>query len=1576
MTASNIQNPTVQKVVERISNSQAKEFARILYSEVSNDDIANIDADHLAKAALSTFKLFTRRDKTETLINLYRPHDESDMAILEIVNLDVPFLIDSITNELKSQQHEIHLIVHPTMRVKRDGTGKFIDFDSEGSKEDVMQYHLSNWNDKEKDAQLIARVKKIMECINFAVSDWRKMTARMTECIDVMRESTIIKRHEMRDESIAFLEWLVANHMVFLGCVDYELKGNLLVPVIQTELGVIRSDHYQLGEILVDENVQTHDPLIIRKWDQKSIVHRTAHLDQIIIKSFDNRGRVSGAMVFFGLYTSSVYYQSVRNIPLMRKKVQTVIQRYGYPEASHNCKELITAMESFPRGELLQMSIDDLYNTATGIVSLSLIPRIKVFMRKDQYQKFISCIIFIPDKKFSTEARTVIEDIVLKHIGGSISKRYVQIGESALARLQLMISTAGGKLRKINPEVIERDIVKALTNWHDELNTALQIKYPKRLGVSIFQKYRDAFDVKYRANFAGSQAVHDIRMVEEAISLKEVRFDLYISSKGEGGKDFIQLKIYSPQNELALSSTLPIIENLGLFALEVQTYQVNPDEAQGKVFIHHFRLTTRVESLDLDVSIQDSVKEALEQIWAKRIDDDEFNSLILTAGLSWREANMLRAYFKYLKQTNFTHGQHFTLEALTNNRAITYKLVRLFNLKFDASKKLDLKHIEKEINEIKNDLDNIKSVQEDRIVRSYLQVILATKRTNFFQLDEQGRNKDYVSFKIASAEVLDLPNPRPFREIFVYSTRFEAIHLRGGKVARGGLRWSDRKEDFRTEVLGLMKAQMTKNSVIVPVGSKGGFVLKKVTPAHGRDEFMNEGVACYKLFLSGLLDITDNIVDGKIVAPKSVVRHDEDDPYLVVAADKGTATFSDYANSVSEQYGFWLGDAFASGGSAGYDHKKMGITARGGWICVEGHFEAMGIDISKQEFTCVGIGDMSGDVFGNGMLLSKCTRMIAAFNHAHIFIDPNPDAAKSFAERKRLFDKPRSQWTDYDSKLISKGGAIFDRKEKLITISVEAQKALGVTESKFTPDDLIKAILTAPVDLLWNGGIGTYVKAKTQTHEQIGDKSNDALRINGGELRCKVVGEGGNLGFTQLGRIEYSKNGGRINTDFIDNSAGVDCSDHEVNLKIATSDEMRAGRIKRADRDKLLEKMTDDVAQLVLQDNYKQSQILTIEQANRVKVNSHAWLIRFLESRSELDRNIEFLPSQEDMAQLISDKHGLTRPELAVLLAYAKNSIYAMLVKQDFSQDKFFAQYLHNYFPTAFKKQFPALIENHKLKNEIIATVLTNDFVNMMGCTFFHQMYDDTGVAPLDIIKAFVIARESFKIDQYWHAIETLDAATPSELRINLFNRIQTFMERNILWLLKHGQIGDLDKTIKDYNTAFSTIAKKIHTYVSSAHNSDFEARIAPFEGTKKLHEVARSVFTLKLMLATFDIYTISKAVKKDLESTAKIYFQVGEKMHLRWLITQARSFVPRQYVQIVAMRMLIGEMQDVFMKLTTDEIKGGQLLKSCHDDKSDLGHKYKKYNAYIDELKEGDTSDAFVSKLTIAVSKVKLFVE
>lgn len=1515
------QRITIKSVIKKSENTELRKLATALYSSIPYNSIKEFDPEYLFASAKSTFELLNNKKPKEHKINICILKGFDDTVVLEVINDDIPFLVESISNHLKLEGFDIYLIVHPSLNIVRDDNHNFVQISSSSElakNETIMQFHISRRSNEDYYEHLLNRLRNILESINLTVADWKEMRKDMEAC------KPLISSFPQENEEVKFIDWLLKDNFIFLGYYKSIIQDDKLSPIDGSEKGVLRSSLYDLNSEPADDDYNNASPLLFRKWNTRSVVHRTAHMDHIVTKEIES-GKCKYAHNFLGFFTPSVYYQSVRSIPLIRYKCNTIINKYGYPPGSHNFKELISTLEVFPRGELIEMTEEELYETSTGIVSLTLMPRIKLFIREDKAGHFVSCLFFIPKNKFSTSLKENIERMLCKTFSGYISKQYVNISEQQFARLQLLIRTQPHNIPKYDIEQLEKKIEELVSDWYDRFYDLLKLKLGKKGARNKLLSFENAFDVKYTSTFTPKQAAHDLFMIEETIKTKKVIFDIYNSSDN---KEIMQLKIFSPGIELTLSSTLPILEHLGFYAIDMITYCVSMKDGGEcqNCYIQHFKLQFKQSDCKSDTKVEANVQEALKKIWYKEIDDDRFNSLITACSLNFRQANLLRAYGRYLKQINFPLIQRFIVDALVNNHQITCNLVKLFETKFDPASSTTVNDLDQLIKQINADLVKVKNISEDKVLRGYLEIINATKRTNYYQLDNSSHYKKYLSFKIASGEINDIPLPKPLFEIFVFSARFEAVHLRGGKVARGGIRWSDRSEDFRTEILGLVKAQMTKNAVIVPVGSKGGFIVKGMPADVSREELLKEAVDCYKSFLSGMLDITDNIVKNKVEKPKNVVCYDEEDPYLVVAADKGTATFSDYANSISREYGFWLGDAFASGGSAGYDHKKMGITAKGAWISVERHFHELGKDIEHEAFSVVGIGDMSGDVFGNGMLLSEKIKLVAAFNHMHIFLDPNPNPTTSYQERLRLFNLPRSQWSDYNPALISKGGGVYLRSEKRIEISPEAMDILGVKINGFSPDELIRVILTAPVDLLWNGGIGTYVKASEQSNDAIGDKFNDNLRVNGKQLRCLIIGEGGNLGCTQLGRIEYAKKGGRINTDFIDNSAGVDCSDHEVNIKIAFSRSLERGVINLSQRDEILENMTDEVTKLVLQDNFRQTRIISIEQESGIdNFEQHAWLINILEAKGDLDRELEYLPNNEMLSKLRTEGKYLTRPEIAVLVVHAKNSISKMLSNIDFS-DPLFDKIILSYFPKEMQEKFEQDLKQHRLKNEILATILTNDFINTMGCSFFHQVLENTNYTAEEIINAFLVVSEIFDIASYFQSIEQLQNKLPPKLKMQLFKEIQKFMERNILWFLHHHlPLQELQCLIDSYKDKVKELLDNCIDFASISVISQLNECVSSYSHPLFENRVVERIAKLKAMPSVCDIVMIANSLQQTLNDVAPSFYAMSEKLYIDWVVSQLKSYEPGTHIHRLAAQTLTDEIEDLRMQLVIKHLRNKQ---------------------------------------------------
>jgi glutamate dehydrogenase len=1497
-----------KNLAQKSSNNNNKQFVDLFFSNPDEKP-----SKEEMKKADDAFAFLQNRANGKPKIEITDSQDTTKLrSVLKVLNDDKTFLVDSVIAEVTRHNYKILDIHHPILRVNRDASGKFTSLSESGNAESLIYLEIS-YLTKEQRKELSTALEKVLKAVYAAIEDWRKMLTQVETATANLKAGAKFKKDQV-SEALDFLKWLGDNHFTFLGFAEYDVISgtNKLKQKAGSALGVMRNSLENSNALTLELNTTNLEEILeITKSGSKAIVHRSVYMDLIAVKKIDTSGKTVGEYRFLGLFASSAYYQSTNQIPVIRRKAECVQNKSGFTRGGHSAKIAQFILDSYPRDEIFQSTTDHLLDNILSILELMEKPNVGFYIRRDRYDRFYSCLIYVPKDKFDTALRKKIQAILEKALGGKVTEYYTQITDSPLSRLHLLIQPIYG-IAKYDIDDLRSKIAEATNQWGDELESALNSHFGERRGEELLHRYEGAFPKDYVATHSGKNAAFDIENVEAAITSQKIEVEFYED------ENRLHLKSFNPGAPMPLSDTLPILENLGLRVIAEKPYQVKLNSYPNGIRIRDFQVEpTNGKKINLE-EVKDNFEVALQKVVSGEIENDPLNKLVIYAKMNWRDVALVRAYTRYMRQAGLKLGLPFFMEALTSQAKLSSLLVELFHEYFDP--KLKKRAPEKVLAAIDAELANVTNLNEDRVIRRTLETINATIRTNFFL------NKSYISFKFDSKKAPDLPLPRPLFEVFVYSPEVEGIHLRGGTVARGGLRWSDRHEDFRTEVLGLMKAQMVKNSVIVPVGSKGGFVVKGNVP-EDRDAKLKQGIECYKTFLRGILDVTDNILNGKIVAPKDVVRRDCDDPYLVVAADKGTATFSDIANGVSKEYGFWLDDAFASGGSVGYDHKKMGITAKGGWISVERHFREMGIDTQSQDFTCVGIGDMAGDVFGNGMLLSKHIRLVAAFNHMHIFLDPTPDSAKSFKERDRLFNLPRSSWEDYDKKLISKGGGIFKRSEKTIKLTAEVKQALDIKENELSPDELIRAILKSPVDLLWNGGIGTYVKSEGETHITVGDKNNDSLRVNGAELRCKVMGEGGNLGFTQLGRIEYAKKGGRINTDAIDNSAGVDCSDHEVNIKIALAAAIEKKKLTLAARDKLLEKMTDEVGALVLRDNYLQTQALSVSEMQGVtRVEAQASLIRHLEQTGLLDRTIEFLPTDEEIGRRIAARQGLTRPELAVLLAYSKIWIYNDLLASKLPDEAYFKNDLMRYFPAEMQSKFKAEIEGHKLNREIIATFVTNSIVNREGSTFFHKIIKDTGMHAADVARCYTVVRDAFKLRDLWKEIESLDGKVDPKVQYEMLMNISKFIERLTLWFLRNlPQPINVEKAINDYAKDIETFRSKLGSMLNETLSLDVQISTSSLTSQKVPQVLAEKIASLDVVASACDIAVVTRTGKLPLNTVGKIYFQLGEKLNLNWLRSAASNLPTDTYWQKLAVSNLVDSLYDHQRKIAKEIVKSGK---------------------------------------------------
>jgi len=1529
------------KPPKSLRNVDWPRFLHAYFASVDAQDLAARDPAELAGVALSHL-MFARRRRRTALIRVFNPSLRehgftSPHTVIEMVNDDMPFLVDTINLALTQRALTLHFLAHPIFAVTRDGDGNLLSLRDRGESpaapagrkprlESFQHIEVDRIVDPAALESLAQQIERSMRDVRVACADW----ARMRDATGlVAQELTSLSEHlDANDlnEALALLGWMEDRHFTFLGYREYRLRGRkgreALLALEATGLGILRRGHRKptsTNRSLASDirrQSRSRDIVLVTKANLLSTVHRSGHIDYVGFKHFDPKGRLIGEKRFLGLWTSSAYSSNPREIPVLRHKVAQVVNHFALAPDSHDGKALQHILESFPRDELFQASVAELIRIVTGIFGLQERPRVRVLFRRDAFHRFYSCLVFVPREKYNTQVRQRIEKVIAEAVSATGIESQVQIAESNLARLHIVARTSPSDKIRVDADALEQRVAAAVRSWSDGFKTALLARFDEAYALQLFEKYAQALPAAYTEDFQADAAAHDVSFIEAA-EKEPARLHLDIYRPEPRRRDRFFLKIFRNQDAIPISDLLPMLENMGLKVIAERPYGLDFPGGR-RAWIQDLELVMQASTATRFETLEREIKNAFTAVWTGRMDSDAFNQLTLSAGITWRLVIVMRAYCRYLLQTGLPFSQGYIAQVLVNNPAIARALADLFVTRFNpegptAARQGALMRLDARIRAA---LEEVTRSDEDRILRAVWNALTATVRTNAYQIGRDGQLKEYLSFKIESQQLRELPLPKPLFEIFVFSPRMEGVHLRMGYVARGGIRWSDRREDFRTEVLGLMKAQQVKNTVIVPVGAKGGFVVKRM-PAE-RDAQAAEVIACYQTLIRGLLDITDNIVDDKIVAPAMVVRHDKDDSYLVVAADKGTATFSDIANAISGEYGFWLGDAFASGGSAGYDHKKMAITARGAWECVKRHFREMRIDIQSQDFTVVGIGDMAGDVFGNGMLQSRHIRLVAAFNHVNIFIDPQPDPQRSFRERERLFKLPRSSWEDYSGDAISKGGGVYSRSAKSLTLSREAQVLLELP-AQVTPNEVIKAILKAHVDLFWNGGIGTYVKATFESHSDVGDRSNDAVRVDARELNCKVIGEGGNLGLSQLGRVEFALRGGRLNTDFIDNSAGVNCSDVEVNLKILLNGAVHAKEITRAGRDRLLVQMTDEVAGLVLRNNYLQSQaISTSEFQSKERLSEIAYVIRALERSGDLNRSLEYLPTEEEIAERRKAGEGLTRPELSTTLSYGKIWLYRALIHSNVPEDPYLSTELARYFPAQVQKRFAARLKRHRLRREIIATAITNSLINRMGPVFPVRAQDDTGADPAAIARAYSIAREVFAARYIWTRIEALDNRIPATVQYTAMAQMARLLRHMTYWLLenRHEDL-DIERGVLRYAAKVGELFRGLAGVVGATEQARLKTRHSQLIEQHVPEDLASRIASLEVLHCALDLAEVAMTARLEVVYAATAYFDLGERIGLTWIKAQIETLAADGHWQAVARGTLRDNLYQLQRKIT-----------------------------------------------------------
>lgn len=1523
----------VDRRVEGAERQQLVPFVQAFYSACATDELQHRDPQDVYATTYALWRFVQQFDATSPKISLFNPDFEqhgwqSQRTVLAALVENSPFIVDSIRIEMNRRGIAIHNIHSATLTVARaeDGTLQGVQTpnarlqrrdDAVVRQEALVFMEVTRQSDPATFSELNQSLHNILVDVRAVVADFKPMRAQATELAEALKrdlkqhiDSTSQHDKQQIKEVAAFLNWMVDDHFTFLGYQSYAIdqKGAQKAAPDQLNLGLFSTDcENYADDVQLELNKRAQKPeldsglIAFSKSAIRSSVHRHAYADYVCVQLPDENGQGVIEHRFLGLYTSKAYSVIPCSVPLWRGKVAAIEQASGLDMCSHDGKELRQIINTFPRDEIVHSSTGELLDTIMGVWKIQERRKVRMFLRPDRFGKFISAMVYTPRDMYKTEVRTRIEEILWNAFGADDVDFTTYFSESILTRTHFEFRVNPEKVVEFDGKELRQKVTQAAQQWSDRLDVALTDDLGEELGTKLARRYDNAFPPGYQDDFDPRSAIGDIKKIECLNDDNTLEMKVY--RVPEEPDHMLHFRLYHMDTPLALSDLLPPLENMGVRVVGDRSYQIQHLDGKN-IWMHDFSLSYGLASEIKLEDVREKFQQAFRRVWEGDAESDAFNKLLLGTQLDWRECALLRAYACYMRQIGFNFRDEYIAETLGKYLTLTDKIVSLFKQRFDpeqaAAAGTGEQAVMAEINAAIDDVDNL---NEDSIFRQYLALIKATLRTNYFQRDDAAELKGYFSFKLQPSLIPDVPAPVPMFEIFVYSPHVEGVHLRGGKVARGGLRWSDRREDFRTEVLGLVKAQQVKNSVIVPVGAKGGFVAKTIAPDASRQEFQEGGIAAYKTFISGLLDITDNIIEGKVQPPEYVVRHDEDDPYLVVAADKGTATFSDIANGLSEQYNFWLGDAFASGGSIGYDHKGMGITAKGAWVSVQRHFRERGIDVQKTDFSVVGIGDMMGDVFGNGMLLSEHTCLKAAFNHLHIFIDPTPDAASSFAERQRLFKMDRSSWDDYTRELISAGGGIFLRSAKSIPISPEMKQAFDLTEDNMAPNALIKALLQAPVDLLWNGGIGTYIKASSESHADVGDKANDVLRVDGADLRCKVIGEGGNLGVTQLGRIEFALNGGAVNTDFIDNAAGVDCSDHEVNIKILLNDVIVAGDMTEKQRRSLLEEMTDEVGSLVLRNNYMQVQAISIAESEAKKrFAEYRRLMNHMVESGKLDRELEFLPNEEQLLERDAQGKQLSRPELSVLISYIKSQLKEDLCCSDICENAYVARIVQTAFPGKLSMEFPERISSHKLRCEIIATQLANDMVNHMGITFVDRMRQAPGISSSDVALAYVTARDVFSVPKYWRMIEELDHEVDAQLQMRLMADLMRLMRRASHWFLRNRRAGlDPEQEVLSFRPSVNTISENLGNFLKGHMRDSWQHRQETLAEQNIPPQLAHFIAAAPSLYSSLSIAEAAKDTDMHAAVVADTFFSLGDKLDLHWFHKQISDLGVKSQWQAMA---------------------------------------------------------------------------
>ncbi|XOV77936.1 MAG: NAD-glutamate dehydrogenase [Aestuariibacter sp.] len=1499
----------IKQKVDKQHRDLLDQFARILFQNIPSEDLQNRSDSDLYGAALSLWNEFTQFDSEQPFIRAFNPEVakhgwKSTHTIVEIIVKDMPFLVDSVRMSLNRLGITSHLLLHSPVTLTRDAKHQLTGFcdpndDVKGAiKNTIFLIEVDRQTSKKDIDALTTELHSVVDEVSLAVTDWQAMRKRLNDIIEQFPNGEMPCGAQEKAQAETFLKWVQDHNFTLMGYRHYEAKAikgdHRWVSDSESSLGLMKNSVSNRDRLLSNlppsaraETLSTK-PLILTKTNSKSRVHRPAYMDYVGIKSFDSKGNVIAEDRFIGLYSASFYNSSAMQLPVLKDKIERICDSSEFEKGSHAYKALLNILETYPRDEVLQASEDELLKIVTGIFQMQERGISRLFVRKDTFGRFFTCMVYVPRERYNTQLRKDTQTLLQKSFGSDQTVEFTTyFSESVYARTHYIVRVNNNNV-EVDVKDIEKNIIELTKSWNDRLATAIRASHGESKGKHLENKYEGAFPRSYKENNLPTVSVVDIEKLELLDENHTLDMLFYRPQEETRDSDAVRLKLFHKKEPIHLSAVLPMLENFGLRVIDESPYEVKTSDGEVNWIMDFSMLHSNTNKMEMEQA-QELFQDAFSKVWYQQLEDDAFNRLVLGAGLTGRNVTILRAYAKYMRQTGSSFSNTYVARTLDRYPDIAKLLIDLFAARFDPDIEQEAEKQKALLKEIKSKLDMVANLDDDRIIRRYLDMMLATLRTNFYQTAASGNDKPYVSFKFLPEKIPEMPLPLPKFEIFVYSPLVEGVHLRGGKVARGGLRWSDRQEDFRTEVLGLVKAQQVKNTVIVPVGAKGGFVCKKLPVDQGREAIFKAGQDCYRIFIRSLLDVTDNIVDGNVVHPDRVVRHDDDDPYLVVAADKGTATFSDIANSISDEYNFWLGDAFASGGSVGYDHKGMGITARGAWESVKRHFREMDIDCQTTDFTCLAVGDMAGDVFGNGMLLSKHTRLIFAFNHMHIFFDPSPDAAKSYVERQRLFENPSLTWDDYDKGLISKGGGVFSRSAKSIKLTAPMKKWLNTTQDSMTPNEMIRNALKMPVDLFWNGGIGTYIKSSKESHADCGDRANDDVRVNGKEVQAKVVGEGGNLGVTQLGRIEYAAHGGRVNTDFIDNVGGVDCSDNEVNIKILLNSLVNAGELTVKQRNKLLYDMTDDVAELVIQDCYRQTLSISItEQGGASSLKEQMRFVHGLEREGTLNRELEFIPSDDELSDRLAKGRGFTRPELSVLISYSKMVLKEKLDIPEITSNPYHGKLLVSAFPKVLQDRFAKHMEDHPLRAEIIATKLTNNMINDMGLNFLFRMQEETGATVQEVCNAYAVIKGVFGIDELWSEVEDLDNKVSADVQLKMLDTLRRTLRRGTRWYLRHGKKGQpLQKCIDSYLPTFKALRKNLDQFLVKDEYAVLMSNVKSLTDAAVPEETAKTVAAMSNLFPSLDLAQLAEDDDRNISMIAKLYFVLGSKLELHWFLDQ-----------------------------------------------------------------------------------------